>query len=221
MPRTIWSLFLTGLVLGYGPCLLSCGPLLVSYITARQDTPGKGLLTYGIFALTRIAVYLVFGVLAGLVGEWVLHRFFESFFLQVLFSAFGLLLIIFGLLVVFSKFSIGGSCHRFLERTAGPNSVGNAALFGLVVSFAPCLPLIAVLGYIVLIADSWTKGLVYMFSFGLGTVLSPMIILAIFAGWTGRAIKKNPWIAAVVNVACGLVLVYLGTTFLLSSLSGS
>lgn len=217
MLRTAWSLFVTGLVLGVGPCLLNCGPLVVSYITARQDTPLKGLGTYGIFALTRIGVYLAFGVAAGLVGEWVLERFFESFFLKVLFTAFGLFLVFLGVLVALSRFSLGGSCHRFLERSGGRGDVRNAILFGLMVSFSPCLPLMSVLGYIVLISDSWVKGLVYMLFFGAGTVVSPMIALALCAGWAGRAIKQRPWVMRLVNGACGLIFIYLGLKFFLGS----
>lgn len=188
--------------------------MLVPYIAARQDTPGKGLATYGIFAVTRIVVYLVFGAIAGLFGEWVLRRFFGSFALQVIFSAFGLLLVFIGILIALSKFSLGRTCHRYLERISGPGDVRHIVAFGLVISFAPCLPLMAVLGYIVLIADSWSKGLLYMMAFGLGTVLSPMIALAFFAGWIGRASKKYPRMGRVVNVLCGIMLVYFGIQFL-------
>jgi sulfite exporter TauE/SafE len=216
-----WSLFVAGLVLGSGPCLMSCGPLLVSYITARNETPGQGVGTYVVFALTRLVIYLLLGAVAGWVGEWVLGRFFESFFLQVLFTAFGFFLVVFGLLIALSPMSFGGACRRFLNRSSGSREIINVIIFGIVVSLAPCLPLVAVLGTIALISDVWTKGLVYMFFFGLGTVLSPMVALAFFAGWVGRWMKKNAAVLRVVNVVCGLVLVYLGVTFLIRSLVNS
>ncbi|OIO35338.1 MAG: hypothetical protein AUJ74_06680 [Candidatus Omnitrophica bacterium CG1_02_44_16] len=216
MNNVAWSLFLTGIFLGAGPCLLSCGPLLVSYIVGtKKDTLG-GLRVYLIFSITRVFVYAVFGVLAGFFGEMILHRALGSFALKISFLIFGMFLFSLGVLIALDKFSVGqkhcGLIHKYLVS----KDTKNVVIFGLIVSFAPCLPLLAVLGYIALISNTWLKGVLYMSSFGLGTVLSPMIILSMWAGWLSNVIKSHKWALRIVNVVCGVIIVYLGVNLILS-----
>jgi len=214
MIKVAWSLFLTGIFLGVGPCLLSCGPLLVSYIAGTQKDTRGGLRTYLIFSATRMCVYAGFGVLAGFFGEMVLQRVLGSFALKIAFFIFGLFLFLLGLLIAIEKFSIGQKCCGLIHKHLGSKDIKNIIIFGLIVSFAPCLPLVAVLGYIALISDTWLKGVLYMFSFGLGTVLSPMIILSMGAGWLSDFIKSRQWVLRIVKVACGIILAYLGITLM-------
>ncbi len=218
MPNVAWSLFLTGIFLGVGPCLLSCGPLLVSYIASTQKDTLGGLRVYLIFSVTRMLVYVAFGVLAGFFGEMVLQRILESFVLKIVFLFFGVFLFLLGFLIALDKFSVGHSALQkycgFLHRDLGTKDIKNTVIFGLIVSFAPCLPLLAVLGYIALISDTWQKGILYMTSFGLGTVLSPMIILSMWAGWLANFIKSRKWVLRVINIICGIILIYLGITMM-------
>lgn len=212
--KTAWSLFLTGLVLGYGPCLLSCGPMLVSYIAATKEGPAGGLRTYAIFALTKILVYLALGVLVGFFGEFVLHRLFESAWLKFFYFGFGVFLFILGVLLCAEKFPWGKKCSGWFGA-GGQKDIKNIIVFGLVVSFSPCWPLLAVLGYIALISDHWTKGLLYMGSFGLGTVISPMIVLSMAAGWIARVLHRHERILRLTRIFCGAILCYLGFALML------
>ncbi len=217
MLKTAWSLFLTGVFLGYGPCLLSCGPLLVSYIAATKENASIGLKTYVIFSLTRMFVYMVFGVLAGLFGELVLHRFYESEWLKYLFLFFGFFLCAVGLLLILEKSRVGEKCSGLVHKYLGKKDVKSIVIFGLIVSFAPCMPLMAVLGFIVLLSDSWWKGVLYTGSFGLGTVISPMIALSLGAGWIHKMLKDRAGVLRAVKVFCGAVLFYLGVTMMFSA----
>jgi sulfite exporter TauE/SafE len=218
MLRAIWSFFLTGLFLGYGPCLLSCGPLLVSYIAAAKENGPKGLTTYIIFSATRVFVYFVFGILVGLFGEWILHRFFESFALSVIFFLFGVFLLILGAILMSEKTPIAKKCDVFFHRYMEPKGIKNVIIFGLIVSFSPCVPLLAVLGYIALLSDTWIKGAAYMTAFGLGTVVSPLIILSITAGWVANILSRHEKIMRIVRLFCGLVICSLGINLILISM---
>ena len=216
MTKMLLSLFLTGIFLSYGPCLLSCGPLLVSYITATKESALGGLKTYVIFSLTRLFVYVVFGLLVGFLGEWVLRRFFESPALKILFFIFGLFLLVVGILVALEKFSIGQKCHALIHRHLGSKDSKSVIIFGLIVSFAPCLPLMAVLGYIALVSDHWLKGVLYMSAFGLGTVISPLIVFSMAAGWLAKVLTRHEKAFRILKVFCGLIIVYLGISLMLS-----
>ena len=216
MLKIFWSLFLTGLFLGFGPCLLSCGPLLISYIAATKENAGGGLKTYIIFSITRIFVYLLLGVLAGILGEWVLHRLYESQALKILFIIFGFFLIVVGFFLMIERFSLGQKCHLFIQQHLLGKDTKNIILFGLLVSLAPCMPLVAVLGYIALISDYWTKGAFYMGAFALGTAISPMIFLSLAAGGLAKFLGKYPLISRLLKVFCGLIISYLGFQLILS-----
>ncbi len=219
MSRVIFSLFLTGIFLGYGPCLLSCGPMLVSYITATKENAIGGLKTYIIFSLTRLFVYIVFGVLVGLFGERILHRFFESQALGILFFIFGLFLSFLGVFLIIDKFSFAQKCNLLIHRYLGSRDFKNIVIFGLIVSFAPCLPLMAVLGYIALISDHWLKGMLYMSAFGLGTVISPMIVLSMAAGWVAKVLKKYDNVFRIARILCGAIIFYLGMSLMMSAVN--
>lgn len=208
--KIIWGLFLTGFVLGYGPCLLSCGPLLLSYISATQPGPGRGLRIYLIFSITRIFVYAVMGILAGLFGQWVIRYFFESVWLKWIFAAFGMFLIVTGMTLLKKRSTpiaetCGGWFGRYLK-----NGEPNAVLFSLLISLSPCLPLLGVLGYIVLISDTWLTGLILMSVFGLGTAVSPLIIFCAAAGWLARLSRRFEFWFFILRVLCAGILVFLG-----------
>lgn len=215
MLKIITSLFITGIVLGYGPCFLSCGPLLVPYIAATKENAKGGFKTYVLFSATRLFVYAAFGIAAGVLGEWVLRHFLESTFLRVVFIVFGIFLIVCGFLLMFDRFAIGQKCPASIRKYLAPGSAKNVIIFGLIVSLSPCMPLTAVLGYIALISDSWYRGILYMLAFGLGTVISPMIVLSIFAGQIAKIFNKHLLVMRVIRIICGLVMILLGLSLCL------
>ncbi len=215
MLRTAWSLFLTGLFLGSGPCLLSCGPLLLSYIAGTKESSFSGLKTYLIFSATRLLAYALLGYIIGLLGEVVFHRIFDEKTLGFLYRVFGLFVLLIGLLLVFEKLPWAKACQGFWQRCLGPADIKNIVVFGLVVSLSPCLPLLSVLSFIALISDHWLKGVVFMAAFGLGTAISPMILLSMGAGSVARLCAKNELFLRALKIICGVVIVSLGLLLLL------
>lgn len=216
MFKIFWSLFLTGVVLGWGPCLLSCGPLLVSYIAATKDSAKSGFFTYIIFSCVRILVYCLFGLLCGIFGEAVVHKFFASEVLIYVFFAFGIFLSLIGFFIIIEKFSFGKCCHNFVCHFCGKKDFKNIVLFSLIISLSPCMPLLAVLGYIVLISDHWMKGIIYMAGFGLGTVISPLILFSGAAGYAAEFLKNKERPLRYLRLFCGAVIFMLGAYFIYS-----
>ena len=219
MARLLLSLFLTGFFLGAGPCLLSCGPLLVSYIVATKKSPWGGLKAYLLFSLTRLVVYSFFGITAGIFGQEILYRFFDSTFLKIIFYLFGIFVVFLGLLLLVEKLPVSSCCVRFNKLFFSNKDWKNIILFGLIVSFAPCLPLTTVLGYITLLADHWFKGFLMALAFGFGTIVSPMIIFSLGAGRLGEVLIKSENIFNWIKAGCGLILVFLGVLLILSARS--
>jgi len=63
------ELFLNGLALGLGPCMVFCLPILVPFIAGTRRGWLEGLKATLAFSLSRLAAYTLLGLLAGLSGE--------------------------------------------------------------------------------------------------------------------------------------------------------
>ncbi|MGD9015341.1 MAG: sulfite exporter TauE/SafE family protein, partial [Candidatus Omnitrophota bacterium] len=72
--RIILSLFLSGLFLGSGPCLATCGPILVSYIAATRQSLKQGMVVWLLFSLSRICIYLILSISIFGLGEFLVRQ---------------------------------------------------------------------------------------------------------------------------------------------------
>jgi threonine/homoserine/homoserine lactone efflux protein len=190
----IYSLFFTGLFFGVGPCLVSCGPLLLSYITGTKKGVRSGLGVYLLFSLGRISVYLVLSLLIFL-GKIAFGQ-LSGGILRYLLVLGGFFLILIGILICAGK--------NFEFKPA-------PAIFGLMVGIYPCAPLVALFSYIGLVSSTWLQSVIYSLSFGIGTFISPLILLAIGAGFFPRILQRRPLVYRIFGFVCGVVIIYLGT----------
>lgn len=96
--------------------------------------------------------------------------------------------------------------NKFLERDKK-----SIMLMGLVMGIAPCAPFLAVLSYVGLIAKTWFQSLLYGLAFGLGTLISPLILLTAFSGLLQRWIGSRQLVfGRVFNALCALIIIFLG-----------
>jgi len=203
------SLFISGLFFGSGPCMASCGPLLISYIAATGKNIGRGLAAYIVFSLSRISAYLILALLIFFLGHFAVER-LAGEYSRYISIAGGLFIICVGIVTV-----LGGHLDCGLwkkaQKIAFAQDAKSVILFGLIIGFLPCAPLIAVFSFIGLVSKSWPAGLFYAFSFGLGTLVSPLILLVVITGLIPRLINCNAIIYhRLFNIACGLVIIFLG-----------
>jgi sulfite exporter TauE/SafE len=216
MNSIIAGVFLSGLFLGSGPCLASCGPLMVSYITGTNKNVRQSIAAYLVFSLSRTAVYAILGLLFFQFGQMAAEELFGSY-RGYIFTAAGIFISITGLLVALGK----GAHNRLCDRLSGElirKDNKTMALIGLVTGVSPCLPLLSVLSYIGLVSKSWQASLLYGFLFGLGTTFSVLFILAISCGLLPGFFQARPRILSMINRVCGLILVALGLQIILRGL---
>jgi len=206
--RLVITFLLLGLALGIGPCMASCGPLLLSYIAGTGKTVSRGLFTYLIFSISRMAAYAVLGVLIHLFGEIVTQR-FAGLVGKYLYLAGGIFILFIGVLMMFRQEKKDGLCAKiqnvFLKKDA--KTVG---LWGIIIGLLPCAPLVSVLSYIGLVARSWPQSIFYSLAFGLGTMLSPLLLLCGAAGVLQKFLHDHLRVQRIFNGICGLVVVTLG-----------
>jgi sulfite exporter TauE/SafE len=75
----------------------------------------------------------------------------------------------------------------------------------------PCAPLVSILIYAGLIAHNPFENLTYILVFGLGTSLSPLVLLSVLAGFIPRIILNAKEIyVKVFNFICALIMLVLG-----------
>jgi len=203
------SLFLTGVVLSSGPCLVTCGPIMVSFIGSYSNSVRSGLKIYLIFCLTRILSYGLIGLITGFAGEYFLNEIYQTKYVNYLYLFFGVFILIVAIVAFISKLQINEKC-RAKKNSFSKSMFLNAAIFGLGIGFWPCPPLLGVLSSILLLSNNIWKGFFYAVSFGMGTIVSPLAILSLFASSLDRFFQKVPKILRLIKIVFSILLLLIG-----------
>ncbi len=187
--RLLFSFFIFGLSLGSGACLAGCGPALISYLAGTEKNVKNSIRAYGLFSLSRLAVYLILGLSAFFLGQFFLNRFLHSIARPVYITG-GILIAAAGICLAVNRDPGRSLCAKtrgFLSR----KDAGSIMVFGLLMGIAPCAALISVLASIALIAETWRNALLFTLAFGLGTVVSPLFILCACTGLIPRTVARK------------------------------
>lgn len=208
MIKIIASSFILGLSFGWGPCLASCGALLLSYIAGTGKNVSKGIITYLLFSLSRIFVYLVLGLAVFFSGRFIFERFFNLF--RLVSIGAGMFVILLGALMISGK-GVNLIPCSFLHRHILEKDNKSIIILGLIMGILPCAPLVTMLTYAGLISRNGFENLLYIFSFGLGTIVSPLVVLAGLTGLLPRVWNNiKAGYKKAFNIFCGLIMAILG-----------
>ena len=218
------KIFIAGITLGNGPCLFICIPIILPYIGGLPQLgagpPGwkTGLKLTAIFSISRLFAYSLLGFLSvvfyrfifGLIGS-------KGIYLQLILGILIILTGIFYLLSINKSFILLNPLCSFLHKKIVEKSKFNMILFGLLIGFSPCAPLLAVLTYIAATAKDSLWGLLAGFSFGLGTFITPLIPLGTLAGLIVDKTKKHSGVLMAARVLSAAILIYFGVRLTLAS----
>jgi cytochrome c biogenesis protein CcdA len=211
------KIFIAGITLGNGPCLFICLPLILPYIGGLPQLGSEsaswktGLKLTAIFSISRLFAYSLLGFLSvvfyrfvfGLIGS-------KGIYLQLILGILIILLGLFYLLNINQSFIQSNPLCSFLRAKVVGKSKLNMVLFGLLVGFSPCAPLLAILTYIAATAKDSLWGLLGGFSFGLGTLVTPLIPLGTLAGFIVDKIRKSSAVFMTVRFLSAAILIYFG-----------
>ena len=206
-----------GLLYGFTVCTSACLPYVASYIAGIKAGFRKGVTVTAIYNVGRIAAYAVIGSIAGLLRSFVSDAFFETY--QAVFSViFGVVVILIGISIFFKKTSCSTCVPKKVEPQGGldvfrQNFDVRAFFMGFSRGFVLCPPLVAFLLYA--ITNYEANYTVLAALFGLGTALSPMLILAGVIGWL---LEKAPLFRKWTSILGGVFLVLLGASVLVLAL---
>jgi sulfite exporter TauE/SafE len=160
-------------------------------------------------------VYIALGLIAGIFSQIALEKFYSAKLTDALFICAGVFILLMGIMMLFDNKIEHNFCKRFQAKFFQKNKYG-AIFLGLITGIFPCGPLLGILFFIALISKNYLEGAIFSFSFGLGTFLSPLFILVIFAGAVPKLLVKKPKIYLIFKRISALVICYLGLSLILS-----
>jgi sulfite exporter TauE/SafE len=200
------SLVFSGFLFGSGPCLASCGPFLISFIAATNKNIPQAIIFYSLFSLSRVAVYLVLGLLIYFLGNMAQEYLFPGY--TSLFG--GIFIVLSGSFIILGKKIKIPWISRF-NKFFSQDQLKNPLAFGLIYGLIPCVPFLTVLSYCGLVSRNWAQALFFTFCFGLGTYLSPLLVMSVFSGALSGLLKgSREKYFKVLSILCGLIIIFLG-----------
>ncbi len=207
------ALFITGLFMGLGPCLAFCGPILFPYIAGSKRSWLGGLKDILIFSASRVVIYGLLGLLASSIGYFLTEVISSPKFNLIKYLGAGIFVLLLGMIMILGRTRF--PFCRLLHKETIEKSAKSMILLGILIGVSPCLPLLGALTTIAGLAKGPFVGAFWGLSFGLGTVISPLIILALVAGSLGKLLSLKPIFYQTFSRLCGCFLIYFGIRLIL------
>ena len=224
IPNPYVQALAVGVLYGLVFCTSSCLPYLASYIAGVGADFRKGVIVTLIYNAGRITAYALIGVLLGLLSG--VFRFAVTVsslavFQQYSSYVFGLVTIVIGVTILLKSQTKPQACPPENNETADKTKIGRkikrfdvrAFSLGLSRGLIVCPPLALLLLYSVPFGAPVDSFFVAVL-FGLGTTLSPMLLLG---GVTGWLLNKAPLFRKWLSLAGGGTLVALGVLAMVNS----
>jgi sulfite exporter TauE/SafE len=206
----IIALFLTGILFGSGPCLLSCGPVLISYICGTNKRMRDSLGTYTLFSASRIGVYIILSLVIFFIGKTAFQTLIEDYG-KYLYIVAGFFLVLIGIYFIIGK-RMELKPFNLIYQHIIKGDTKNVVVLGIAYGILPCAPFLGVLSYIGLVSNNWLQNVAYAAAFGAGTFISALLLVSLAAGAIPGLMKKNNGlIPKIVRVLCGIIALYMGS----------
>ena len=213
--------FTIGLFYGLVVCTSSCLPYLTSYIAGIGAGFRKGVKVTFIFNSGRILAYALIGALIGLFSGLITmavpntispFQVYASFVFGIVTTAIGTSI----LLKARKPFecNIKGANMIAAEKTGRFGFDFGAFSLGLTRGLIICPPLITLLVVYALPFSNPVGSMTLAILFGLGTMLSPILVLG---GVTGWLLNKAPLFRKWISIAGGVILIALGAVTIVTS----
>jgi sulfite exporter TauE/SafE len=218
IPNPYLASFALGLLYGSTFCTSACLPYVTSYIAGIGAGFRKGVIVTSIYNSGRVTAYALIGGLTGIFKLFVGDAFFSPYQKYALF-AFGIITIIIGISILRKNRSspcvcnVEDSKHLGLEKLTKRFDIC-AFLMGLTRGLVVCPPLIALILYSIT-SSAPIDSFILPILFGLGTSLSPFLLLGGAIGWLlNKAPLFSRWIS---KIGAG-ILILLGLNMLLNAM---
>ncbi len=213
MPENLYYLFISGVILGSGPCLGLCAPLLASYTAVQKNSFQKAVFSYLTFSVFKLLGYAVLGIIF-FRGIRILNNWFSGRYADYIYFGLGCFIILIGVTTLVYPLKGAGKICAWLHR----GNVKNVGVLGFLVGLAPCLPLLGILDYVGIISRSGLEAAILALLFGVGTLFSPLLLLVVFTGGAAGRLSQNIKAKNIIRIAGGTILLVLGSRIILKIL---
>jgi sulfite exporter TauE/SafE len=218
IPNPYLEAFAVGLLYGVVFCTSACLPYIASYIAGIGAGFRKGVIVTLIYNSGRITAYALIGGVVGMF-KLLMNNPVLSSFQTYSSSAFAVVTIVIGVSILLKSRSISCNCTAGQTKNLGVKRLRErfdirAFLLGLSRGLIVCPPLLLLLMYSVTFAAP-IDSLILAVLFGLGTALSPILLLG---GVTGWLLNKAPLFRKWISIAGAGILIVLGLSTLLSAI---
>lgn len=207
-------LLLSGFVLGFAGsvhCVGMCGPLALS-LPFQQFTGWQKAMAVGGYHFGRISSYMIIGIIAGLFGRG-LNWFGLTQILSIVLGSFILLSVV--LPRLFTKLNLPflygfkqwqiTTMQTILQKRSAPSMY----FFGILNGFLPCgLVYTAVAAS--LVAHTITESVLFMGSFGLGTVPAMLLLVLAAQSLSGGFRQQIRKLIPILSLIIGILLILRG-----------
>jgi len=218
IPNPYLASFALGLFYGSTFCASACLPYVTSYIASIGAGFRKGVIVTSIYNSGRVTAYAMIGGLTGIFKLFVSDTFLFSYQKYALF-AFGIVIVIIGINILRKNRSSSCVCnvedgkHLGLKKLTERFDI-RAFSMGLTKGLIVCPPLLALLVYSIT-SSAPIDSFILPVLFGLGTALSPFLLLGGVTGWLlNKAPLFSRWIS---KIGAGILLL-LGLNMLLTAI---
>jgi cytochrome c-type biogenesis protein len=202
---TFLSVWLMGVSVGLTSCAATCLPFLGTWSLGRGRGGLAALGDTGLFLAGKIVAYAGLGAGAGWLGSWL----GESLNGGMGHLAIGLSSLFAGLWLMATGRKPKGCQTKQKTATLPPFFLGFS------MSLVPCAPLASLMALSALTGDL-TQGAGFGALFGLGTALTPLLIMIPLLGFFGRNLTfDRPWLGEWLRWGAGITLCLLGLRRLL------
>ncbi|MCH9743042.1 MAG: sulfite exporter TauE/SafE family protein [Proteobacteria bacterium] len=194
---SVWAL---GASLGLTACTITCLPFMSSWVIARSGIQRKVLWwDAGLFVSGRIAAYMLLALTAAIIGKTLSDQLSHG---------------IGNLLIALAAFFAAAWLMLDYRRSCNVKDKQGAYppfWLGFSLSFVPCAPLATLLALSAQVGSAW-QGIGYGLSFGLGSALTPLLlVLPLLHKFSQQIRQQHHWLPIVMRWSAALVLVALGT----------
>lgn len=211
-----FTALLLGITSGISQCTVVCAPFISTYVMGSREGAVEGLRSFVVFSAGRVFMCAMLGFAAGYIGAAFtgMGRNLECGSI-----IYGAALILTGSLMLIRPVCV---CRKsedkkgrfaFLSRRFAFNPTTHLFIMGMALATIPCPPMGAMLLYSLKMPSVMSSSML-MLLFGIGTAVSPLIIICTVAGWFSEKIKTEaPQYRMMFQRISGMILILLGGFF--------
>ncbi len=207
---SFFGLFITGCLFGFTVCSFSCMPIVCTVVMGTRRGFKSGFDSAVTFSFGRVIGYTIAGMVCGLTGMAAENVFQQ----QHIVLAAGALFLVTGLSIAFLPGKKG--CKKTDKHVCqNKNPKLRLSFLGLITGLLPCVPYTAVMAAAAASGSVVTGGALAC-CFGLGTSISPLLLIGGGAGWFSKKIlEKTPNMEGMIRKITGMIIVMMGIRMLI------